>query len=422
MLIGAAAGTLMVLIYLSGLVLPRRARTARPGPARGPDGAVLQGPTLTSLSQVLFRLFVNQFSAVLFAMVFLFVLTLLRMILRRDWLASLVWAALLAAPDRGRGAAIGWVAGGSAALILLLVLRRGGLLSLAVALFYMFSLIEVPITLDFAPGTRRAHCPSSGCWSPWRVYGFHTSLGGKPVFGSSLHGRLSDGLVLSLVLMCLLAAVGFVASVLNIVAAGGSFLTLPVLILLGAPSVEANGTNRLGVIAQNAIGLGLPSPSRPRLAVGPRPPCPRGGRAPRRLAGPRRERPRVPPHPGFAHGPRHAVDAHRPHQKVGPRSNALPGRAIAASLFFTGVYGGFVQAGVGFLVVAVTTPSGIDLVRGAAIKVSRSAWSRSRPVSLPGTDTSTGRPGCPSPRKPGRRGSGGAPRHPQGQPLAAATW
>ena len=53
----------------------------------------------------------------------------------------------------------------------------------------------------------------------------------------------------------LLAVVGFVASVVNIVAAGGSFLTLPVLILLGAPSVEANGTNRLGVIAQNASGV-----------------------------------------------------------------------------------------------------------------------------------------------------------------------
>ena len=53
----------------------------------------------------------------------------------------------------------------------------------------------------------------------------------------------------------LLAVVGFVSSIVNIVAAGGSFLTLPVLILLGAPTVEANGTNRLGVIAQNASGV-----------------------------------------------------------------------------------------------------------------------------------------------------------------------
>ena len=141
----------MVLIYLSGLVLPRvLARATTLALPAGPSAPFLQVPTLTSLSQVLFRLFVNQFSAVLFAMVFLFVLTLLRMVLRRDWLASLVWAAILAAPIVGEGRTIGWVAGGLRALILLLVLRRGGLLSLAVALFYMFSLIEVPITLDFA--------------------------------------------------------------------------------------------------------------------------------------------------------------------------------------------------------------------------------------------------------------------------------
>ena len=38
-------------------------------------------------------------------------------------------------------------------------------------------------------------------------------------------------------------------------------------------------------------------------------------------------------------------------------------------MFLTGIYGGFVQAGVGFFVVAVTTLAGIDLVRGTAIKV-----------------------------------------------------
>src|SRR4029078_7760805 len=49
------------------------------------------------------------------------------------------------------------------------------------------------------------------------------------------------------------------------------------------------------------------------------------------------------------------------------RSPFSPG--VAASLFFTGVYGGFVQAGVGFLMVAVTTAAGVDLLRGTAIKV-----------------------------------------------------
>jgi Protein kinase domain len=186
-LFGAAAGTLMLLIYLSGLVLPRMlARTTTLVLPSGPSAPFLQGPTLTSLSQVLFRLFVNQFSAVLFAMVFLFVLTLLRMVLRRDWLASLVWAAILAAPIVGEGRTIGWVAGGVRALILLLVLRRGGLLSLAVALFYMFSLIEVPITLDVGAWYAPRALPVAGALVALAIYGFRTSLGGKPVFGSSL--------------------------------------------------------------------------------------------------------------------------------------------------------------------------------------------------------------------------------------------
>jgi serine/threonine-protein kinase len=186
-LMGAAAGTLLLVIYMSGLVLPSvLARATTIALPVGPSVPFLQGPTLTSFSQVLFRLFVNQFSAVLFEMVFLFILTLLRMILRRDWLASLAWAALLATPIVGEGRTIGWVAGGFRALILLFVLRRGGLLSFAVALFFMFSVIEVPITLDVGAWYAPRALPVVAVLVALALYGFRTSLGGKPVFGSSL--------------------------------------------------------------------------------------------------------------------------------------------------------------------------------------------------------------------------------------------
>ena len=49
----------------------------------------------------------------------------------------------------------------------------------------------------------------------------------------------------------LLFGVGSVAGSLNVVAGGGSFLTLPVLILLGLPPTVANGTNRVAVVLQN---------------------------------------------------------------------------------------------------------------------------------------------------------------------------
>ena len=42
---------------------------------------------------------------------------------------------------------------------------------------------------------------------------------------------------------------------------------------------------------------------------------------------------------------------------------------IAASFFVVGIYSGFVQAGVGFLILAATTLAGLDLVKGNAVKV-----------------------------------------------------
>jgi len=50
--------------------------------------------------------------------------------------------------------------------------------------------------------------------------------------------------------LVLLFGVGSIAGVLNVMAGGGSTITLPVLIFLGLEPTLANGTNRLGIIAQ----------------------------------------------------------------------------------------------------------------------------------------------------------------------------
>jgi uncharacterized membrane protein YfcA len=42
---------------------------------------------------------------------------------------------------------------------------------------------------------------------------------------------------------------------------------------------------------------------------------------------------------------------------------------MLGGFFLTGLYGGFLQAGVGFLLLAVTSIAGLDLVRGNAVKV-----------------------------------------------------
>ena len=55
--------------------------------------------------------------------------------------------------------------------------------------------------------------------------------------------------------LLLLFAAGLAAGVLNILAGGGSFLTLPVLILFGLPAGEANATNRVGIVMQNIAAV-----------------------------------------------------------------------------------------------------------------------------------------------------------------------
>jgi uncharacterized protein len=53
----------------------------------------------------------------------------------------------------------------------------------------------------------------------------------------------------------LLFIVGIIAGFVNVIAGGGSSLTLPVLIFLGLDSSVANGTNRIGVLLQNVSAI-----------------------------------------------------------------------------------------------------------------------------------------------------------------------
>ncbi len=53
----------------------------------------------------------------------------------------------------------------------------------------------------------------------------------------------------------LLVAVGFVVGFINTIAGGGSLISLPVLIFLGLPPSVANGTNRIAIGIQNAMAV-----------------------------------------------------------------------------------------------------------------------------------------------------------------------
>lgn len=52
-----------------------------------------------------------------------------------------------------------------------------------------------------------------------------------------------------------LFAAGVAAGWVNVLAGGGSILTVPVMLFLGLPGPVANGTNRIGIIAQNLAAV-----------------------------------------------------------------------------------------------------------------------------------------------------------------------
>ncbi|MDD1781323.1 sulfite exporter TauE/SafE family protein [Enterovibrio sp. ZSDZ35] len=53
----------------------------------------------------------------------------------------------------------------------------------------------------------------------------------------------------------LLVVLGFLAGIINTLAGGGSNLTIPALIVLGMPAEVANATNRVGVLMQSVSGI-----------------------------------------------------------------------------------------------------------------------------------------------------------------------
>jgi uncharacterized membrane protein YfcA len=53
----------------------------------------------------------------------------------------------------------------------------------------------------------------------------------------------------------MLSAIGVVAGFLNVMAGGGSLLTVPVMVFMGVPGPVANGTNRIAILAQNITAV-----------------------------------------------------------------------------------------------------------------------------------------------------------------------
>ncbi|MFW6218909.1 MAG: sulfite exporter TauE/SafE family protein [Bacteroidota bacterium] len=169
--------------------------------------------------------------------------------------------------------------------------------------------------------------------------------------------------------------VGFVAGFINMLAGNGSLLTLPLLIFLGLPANVANGTNRIGILLQNVVGA---SSFKQQKVLDTRAGLWLG----------------VPAVIGSIVGAQIAVNInertieivigsllifmffiilYKPEkwlkENVG-KVSSRPGLIQLITFFFIGMYGGFIQAGVGFFLLAgLVLVAGEGLVRANAIKV-----------------------------------------------------
>jgi hypothetical protein len=173
--------------------------------------------------------------------------------------------------------------------------------------------------------------------------------------------------------LLLLIVAGVIAGFVNTLAGGGSLLTIPALIFLGIPSTVANATNRVAVLLQSLVGA-----ERFRQK----------GELKLRDAGQAAL-------PGFFGAILGALIASNLSEALfdtvlglvlilvlvtmfirkptgsGPAAAWTRSPLVRVPVFFLiGVYAGFIQAGVGFLLISgITILLGLDLVKTNAIKL-----------------------------------------------------
>ena len=173
----------------------------------------------------------------------------------------------------------------------------------------------------------------------------------------------------------LVLGVGLVAGVINTLAGGGSLLSMPILIFLGLPPAVANATNRVAIFSQNIFGVaGFKSKGvasfRYSFWLG------------------------ISALLGAIIGAKIAIDikgdlfnkilaivmiavvlmtisGKTTPKQAHEENNSISSKIIGViSFFFIGIYGGFIQAGVGFLIIgALTGIHGFSLVKTNSIKM-----------------------------------------------------
>jgi len=179
-----------------------------------------------------------------------------------------------------------------------------------------------------------------------------------------------------IVLLAVLAFLGMIAGWINTLAGGGSNLTLPMLMVLGLPPDVANATNRVGVIMQGIVAtkgfhkygkldtqsiwpILVPTLLGSALGAGAAAVMPNVALKPLLLATVLTMSVIILVRPAFI-APEPGTPVRSPKEH----------RGAWWGLFIAGIYGGFVQASVGFILIAALA-GGLryDLVRANALKM-----------------------------------------------------
>jgi len=169
--------------------------------------------------------------------------------------------------------------------------------------------------------------------------------------------------------------IGFIAGGINTIAGGGSLLTLPILIFLGLPPNMANGTNRIAILFQNIFTTA-------------------GFKSKNVITFPFSIYIGISALVGSLIGAQIAVDikgetfnkilaiimvvivfymVFKPKITIEGTLEKTSGKQLWLSIllfFFVGIYGGFIQAGVGFIILLVlSSVNSLSLVKSNAVKV-----------------------------------------------------
>jgi hypothetical protein len=149
-------------------------------PQSGPDWQLL------GARAVVVHLAIGIMLAPVFWLALLFVLFLLRTLLRKEWAAAAAWALLFSTLFSFSPDPFGWVGALIFSSLAVLVLIRFGLLALVANLVVVGILQNLPLTTEGSAWYAGISLTGVLLIAALALYGFYTSLGGRPVFGGAV--------------------------------------------------------------------------------------------------------------------------------------------------------------------------------------------------------------------------------------------